>query len=203
MEGQRSLNKQCPLLRPAVSPVSGKASVVIEPALDCDKEAFSPGCGVRVFDGDKSGKLMTLDIAGTCLATCDAVTAACAGKYCKTGDHAADCPVYPEECRLVAGRADQYQFPLPLGVPLKPEVVIKAIGARGGSALPGLVNNFPRNVSIRTRDGREIVSTLVHVYYSGQGLLDGILYFSDRVRGDGVANDQYLLGNEIGSITFL
>lgn len=199
------MEKQCPLLRLAISPVSGKASVVVEPALDCARGAYSPGCGRRVFDGDESGKLMTLDIAGTCLATHDAVTVVCAKKYCETADHAVNCPVYPEKYKLAASRADQHQFPLPLNAPLKPEAVIKTIGAREGNAPPELVNNFSKKVLIQTKDGRAINSTLVHVYYEGCRYLDGIFYFSEKVRGDGhgAASDKYLTGDEVETITFL
>jgi hypothetical protein len=43
------------------------------------------------------------------------------------------------------------------------------------------------------------------VYYDGAALSNGVLHFSDKVRGDdwhGV-NDKYLAANEIGSVTFL
>jgi len=185
--------------------VSGEASIVIEPNLDVDRDVYEGGHGRRVFDGSPKGERMTLEMAGICLASHDAVTSACAAGLCKMSDHMERCPVVSEKYKLAASQADQYRFPFDLGVPLKPEAVVDKIGIREGNAPPELVNNFSRKVSVQTKDDRSIESTLVHVYYDGAALSNGVLHFSDKVRGDdwhGV-NDKYLAANEIGSVTFL
>lgn len=201
MEGQRSLDNQCPLLRPAVSPVSNKASIVIEPDLDACRDAFEGGHGRRVIDSEGP---MTIDVAGICLACHDAVTSARANGLCRMPGYFANCPI-SGKFKSAVDQMSEYKFPFDLNVPLKPETVVDKIGVREGNAPLELVKNFSRKVLIQTMDDRSIESTLVHVYYDGAALKDGILHFSDRVRGDdwhGV-NDKYLTADEIESITFL
>ena len=97
MESEENLKVQCPLLRPAISPVSDKAPIAIEPNLDADRDVYEAGHGRRVIDVEGP---MTIDVAGICLACHDAVTSARVDSLCGTSDHMANCPIFPEKFKI-------------------------------------------------------------------------------------------------------